>query len=146
MTLAGACRCFKGYAGQACTSCTREYTQVGQLCVYLPGSLQLRETCMDGNENGFEVGVDCGGPFCESCTLAVNDSEMSSRSSLLTTAQLSAVIVSCIILVAMVAVFCCRHDAELKCLRPSRWHSCQCCRTAAFLSGFSFALLKSCRE
>ena len=36
------------------------------------GSSSGAATCSDGIRNGFETGVDCGGPACAACALGAN--------------------------------------------------------------------------
>ncbi len=55
VTEPGACQCFVGYTGPACTTCAHDYFRAsdGQ-CVLYPGTVV---SCSDGIRNGNEVGL-----------------------------------------------------------------------------------------
>lgn len=63
----GQCQCAAGRAGLGCSTCAANFTRVGSVCVFLPGSTM---TCSNGKKDGSEEGVDCGGPVCPSCSEA----------------------------------------------------------------------------
>jgi hypothetical protein len=63
--VSGYCDCNTGYAGLACSVCSRTFVRVGGTCVLLPGALT---SCTDGVRNGNEEGIDCGGAQCAPCT------------------------------------------------------------------------------
>lgn len=58
--------CAAGRAGPACSDCALNYTQVGSVCVFLPGSTTA--SCHNGVRDGLETGIDCGGSVCDPCS------------------------------------------------------------------------------
>ena len=52
-----------------CATCAAGYTPLNNSCVFLPGSLS---SCSNRIKDGNEADIDCGGPQCPACAVAVS--------------------------------------------------------------------------
>jgi hypothetical protein len=99
------CICYDGHAGLDCGLCAETYMRlaVNGPCMKLPGSMT---SCNDGELNGNEVEVDCGGPNCQSCS---SSSLEYKRGKLVT---LIPAVVGCIAAAILICLLCWHHQVK----------------------------------
>ena len=119
LTGVGVCRCFDGYGGDVCSTCSGQYETVADTnggvvrCVLLAG---MYSTCFNGVCDGLEQGVDCGG-VCPGCGATPSGADTAAGGQTVLIAATT--VVGALSVVTVVAVVLARHRNQQHLRRTS---------------------------